>query len=78
MTRREIERVAAAVKAAQGDMTEASLSLRIGRAVLGTGTAVSWKKWLTATGWPVSIVADMAEEQVRAGKRREAGLPVVQ
>lgn len=74
MTRREVERVAAAVRDSQKDMTEASLSLRIGRAVLGTGTAVSWKKWLAATGWPASITADMAEEQVRAGKRREAGL----
>lgn len=74
MTRREIERVAAAVRESQRDLTEASLSLRIGRAVLGTGTPISWKKWLAATGWPASLVVDMADEQVRAGKRREAGL----
>ena len=77
MTRREIERVAAAVKAlgkGQDAPTPARISLEIGRAVLGTGSVEAWKKWLTATGWPASIILEMAESEFKAGKRREAGL----
>lgn len=68
MERREIERVAAAVGKLckkEAEMTAARVSLAIGRAVLGRGSMVSWKKWLKATGWPVETIEDMAEAMVR-------------
>lgn len=68
MTRREAERVAAAVEflRKEGERTKlpispGRISQIIGRAVLGAGASKEvWTKWLLATGWPKEIAADMA------------------
>lgn len=63
MTRREVERVAAAVRSlAHDNALEASLP--IGRAILGArGGLAVWKKWLAATGWPASIIPELARRE---------------
>ena len=68
MERREIERLAAAVNKLcrqENDLTAARVSLAVGRAVLGIGSMLSWKKWLKATGWPSEVIERMAEAMVR-------------
>jgi hypothetical protein len=80
MTRREIERVASAVhdlevEARKESLTPARVSLVIGRAVLGLGAKEEvWRKWLRATGWPESLIADMAKREAERGFRASAGL----
>jgi len=69
MTRREIDRVAEAVRRLQAseeraELTPARVSLEIGRAVLGAGASrEQWAKWLAATGWPKDVVVGMAAEE---------------
>ena len=68
MERREVERLAAATNRLcrdEYDLTAARVSLVIGRAALGVGSMVSWKKWLRATGWPAEVIGEMAERMVR-------------
>jgi hypothetical protein len=70
MTRRELDRLAVAVKGLgkADEMTPARVSLEIGRAALLNGSAEAWKKWLLACGWPAEIAGKMAELEAERGR----------
>ncbi|HUX39329.1 MAG TPA: hypothetical protein VMV44_15625 [Rectinemataceae bacterium] len=73
MTRREIERIARAVRDIKVEMSRTSLPISaarisqfIGRAVLGQGASLeAWKKWMKATGWPEDLIQGMAENEAK-------------
>ena len=73
MTRREIERLARAVRDIKGEMERTKLSISparisqfIGRATLGQGASFeAWRKWMKATGWPEGLIDGMAENEAK-------------
>jgi len=73
MTRREVERLAEAVKQAAREekgepLTAARMGVLIGRACLFPSDVV-WSKWFEACGWPKEITKEMgAIEAGRVGR----------
>ena len=73
MTRREVDRIARAVRDIKVEMSRTSLPISparisqyIGRAVLGQGASIeAWKKWMKSTGWPEDLVEGMAENEAK-------------
>jgi len=73
VTRREVDRIARAVRDIKVEMSRTSLPISparisqyIGRAVLGQGASIeAWKKWMKSTGWPEDLVEGMAENEAK-------------